>query len=130
MSSINPDISLIDEALNKEDIYKYSLSIRISSEEFLYCILDTKINKYLALESYLFKKIHGKNTISDKIDEIFKQIGWLKGSFKSIKIIYVSQKSTIIPVPLFEEKEKETYLNFNNTINEKEIVFHDKLKNP
>jgi len=127
--AIKPVISHTDKAFNKEATYKYKLSIQLSLDGFSFCVLDTSSNRYIAFELYSFHKVHNSQLLCEKIDELIKQIGWLRKSFKSVKIIYVNQKSTLVPFPLFEEKEKKLYLSISHKIEDDEDILHDKLNN-
>jgi len=124
-----PDISLFDKNFNKEAIYRYKLSVQLLHDGFVYCILDIDQNKYIALESYSFPQLSNNDQLCNEYEKIITGLDFLKNDFKQIKIIYSDSKVTLIPAPLFEEKEKNTYLNFTENISEGFEINFDKLSN-
>ncbi len=126
---LSPDISLLDESLDKENTGNYNLNIQLSFNEFTYCIIDSHRNKYIALEHYSLKKVHNHYQLCNKLDELFTDLKWLSGNFNKTKVLYIINKSTLIPVPLFNEDEQESYFNFNHTLDENEDICCDKLNN-
>ena len=131
---IIPIISRFDEALNKKALEelpdiskKYKLSIQLSLDGFSFCIFNSERNKYLAIESYNFQRTGSYINLCKYIDELFLQLSWLKKSFQSVNIIFENNKSTLVPFPLFDESEKDIYLNFNHTITNDEQIVYDKL---
>ena len=124
-----PDISLFDESFNKEATYRYKLSVQLLHDGFVYCILDIDQNKYIALESYSFPYLSNNDQLCSEYEKIISGLDFFKNDFKLIKIIYSDSKVTLIPAPLFEEKEKNTYLNFTENISEGFEVNFDKLTN-
>ncbi len=129
MSVIKPYISYIDESLNKENTISYILSIQLSLDEFSFCILNAERNKYIGLESYSFQEINNYRILCDKIDNLISQLKWLQKPFKSINIIFINNKSTLVPFALFDDLEKNNYASFNYTIADDEHIVYDKLNN-
>ena len=127
--TLTPEISLLDESLNKSDNSIYKLGIHISLTEITYCILDTVRNKYLAFEKYKLNDVYNAYLLAEKLEEIFSQNKWLTRNFKATKIIYINSKSTLVPVPLFDVNDQETYFNFNHTLDDSEDLYCDKLAN-
>ena len=124
-----PVISLFDESFNKEATYRYKLSVQLLHDGFIYCILDIDQNKYIALESYSFPLLSNNDQLCNEYEKIISGLDFLKNDFKQVKIIYSDSKVTLIPSPLFEEKEKNTYLNFTENISEGFEINFDKLSN-
>ena len=52
---------------------------------------------------------------------------WLKNPLRSVRVIVENNRSTLIPSVLFEEAEKETYLNFSVETEIEEKVLFDRL---
>jgi len=126
--SLGPDISFLDESLNLASSDKYHLSIQVSLDGFSFCILDTSKNKIIGLVSYSFQNT-GHEQFNEHVDYILLVNEILKRDFQEIRIIFESQKFTFIPEPLFEERNADLYLNFNNNLSEDESVMTDKLRN-
>lgn len=122
------DICPKSENINKEVSCNYILSIQLSDEWFTYCILDTRSNKYIALSSYSFGNKKSKKTknndnrlLTGKLGEMIAQLQWLKNPFKKVIVIYINDRSVIIPNLLFDKTHPEKYFYFlyNKKENEK-----------
>ncbi|UCG28737.1 MAG: DUF3822 family protein [Bacteroidales bacterium] len=120
------DLSLLDETLDINITKSYHISIQASLNGFSYCLLDTVRNKYVALKHYAFNK--EKNNLEDNLKKVLAEDEFLKLEYKSSKLIYISKKSTLIPVPLFSKDNLNDYLTFNHTVEEKEDIHFNKLK--
>ena len=125
---IIPDISLFDESLNKTKTSGYCLNMQLSFNDFTYTIYDKSRNKYIAFEQYKFDKVYNHYQLNNKLEELIKQLSWLRGTFDRCNLIFINNKSTLIPVPLYSEEEQETYFNFNHTLEDYEELSCDKLK--
>jgi hypothetical protein len=126
---IVPEISLKDESLDINNSADYNLSIQVSQKEFTYCVLDTVRNKFLAFESFKLHDTYNPYQLSERLDELVLREKWLSGNYKTKKIIYINQKSTLVPVPLFDANDQETYFSFNHTLDDSEDLYCDKLNN-
>ena len=124
-----PELSLRDESLDINNTADYNLSIQLSLKEFTYSVLDKTRNKFLAFESYKLQDTYNSYKLSEKLDEIILKEKWLSGNFKSKKIIIINQKSTLVPLPLFDVNDQETYFNFNHSLDDSEDLYCDKLNN-
>ena len=120
-------VNKYDEALNKADSEKYKLSIQLSLDGFSFCIFDENTNKFLSIESVSIENSNRVDISCSLIKQFFLAHSWLNLKFKSTNIIYETQKSTLIPSPLFDETEKNTYSDFNFTPEEDHCVYYDKL---
>jgi hypothetical protein len=49
-------------------------------------------------------------------------------SYVSVKAMYDTEKSTLVPVPLYEEEKKQQYLEFNHRLEEDTLILSDKIK--
>ncbi len=116
------NICLFDESFHKDFIKNYSLLLQISENSFDYIIYDIFNNKYIALAS---------NTLNDSEDLIdcIDKDEILSLSFKKIRIFYINQKSTLVPVPLFKPEEKENIFSFNHFLEKDEVVLSDNVLN-
>lgn len=111
-----------DPGLDKNSVFEYELSVRIKSDSLAYCILDTRTNKFLHIESWEQSLAERKAFIPgdkepgdmSRIDQLLEgELNWLTGNFSHKRIIIDQGKSTLIPQALFVEKEKEKIYNFN-----------------
>jgi len=90
------EINWIDESFDIRLASEYHISIQIGLDGFSFCILDTRRNKHLVFQHTPL--IVGKlQFLSRKIETIFDEEEKLNASFKSVSIIYSTNKATLIP---------------------------------
>lgn len=124
------DISLLDETLNINLTSSCHLSIQISMGGFSFCIFDSLRNKFIALRHVQFKdEISSIDKLIDKLKILYKSDEYLKQRYRRTKVVIQTKKSSLIPSSLFDEKTYSTFFAFNNTIEEKEELVYNKLKN-
>jgi len=120
-----------EDDISKELSCNYILTIQLSKEWFSYCILDKTKNKFIALSSYSLAQKKSKKTknedIRSYVENLTTQFSWLKNPFKKVCIIYVNQRSEIVPSLLFDPSHKEDYLDFVLSKRENEVVYYDSL---
>lgn len=119
-----------DSSISYSDYYRdYLLSIQFSLDGFSFCVIDIERNKHLAIKSYFFQEIEDYETLCNEIENIISENELLKRAFHTININFESQKSTLVPSPLFDKSEIDSYLKFNHKIQHDEEIFFDELKN-
>ncbi|MFH1321120.1 MAG: DUF3822 family protein [Bacteroidota bacterium] len=128
-STQHPAISLIDESFDKNLLSQYHLSLQLGLEGFSFCILNTKRNKYIGLESWHFERIQNSVSLCVILDKLIQKNDLLQMRYKSASALIVHNRSTLIPTPLFEKSNEEDYLGFNHSIDKDEKVAADKLSN-
>ena len=125
---INPVIKKYDEALNQADPQKNKLLLQLSLDNITFCIFNQDLNKFLSVESISFET-HRVSEISMQLKAIYKDHPWLNKSFHSVKVLFESNKSTLVPSPLFDETEKSSFSEFNFPVDEGSSILVNKLKN-
>jgi len=121
--------SKFDKALLKEASINYRLSIQLSLDGFSFCILDTWQNKYSAIEVYTFQDISTPLALNIVLNDLIAKSEWLSLPFQETRIIFEYPKSTIIPLPLFDENHSADYLRFNHYVDFGEKIRFDRLPN-
>lgn len=123
-----PAQDLIDETFDKNLSLNYELSMQISPAGFAYSILDTIRNRYVLLR--LRETDDNKAMTAEKVEETIISDSFLTAPFKKINLILPSQKSTLVPSPLFDPLKKEEYFSLNLVKDENEIVIYNKIADP
>lgn len=123
-----PLFNVTDESLDVAKTAKYRLSVRSAEDSFSYCILDSSRNKYIAIRVYNFGKLDGFLSAGERWKEIVENEKLLQLSFQSINIALVNQASTLVPSAIYDENRKNTFLHFNQTELQDEIVFSDTIR--
>ncbi|MCK9204510.1 MAG: DUF3822 family protein [Bacteroidales bacterium] len=124
----------LDESFNVQDTRNYGLSMVFNEAGASCSFLDFRRNKYLGIQHIKKndpdsgKNVAGaKPSFEDFLKSAFSSLPWLKNQYKSIKIAYEGTKSTLIPAPLFDVKERDNYLRFSFAEGVEEKSFSDHL---
>lgn len=123
------DLVLTDETLDINLTFTYHLLIQTGLNGLSYCILDSTRNKYIALKHFCFdKKVSGDN-VHNEIKKILDTEEYLRKKYKSARLIYISEKSTLVPAALFNVENSIKYFKFNHNINSSDKILYNKLMN-
>jgi len=128
-NQINPVIKKYDEALKQADPRKNKLLLQLSLENLTFSIFNQELNKFLSIESISFEDYSKSSDVSLQLKNLHKDHFWLSKSFRSIKILFETNKSTLVPSPLFDENEKSNFSKFNFSVEENSIILFNKLEN-
>jgi hypothetical protein len=108
-------LNFVDRKFNSEKISKYKLSIQISLDGFLFCIVDAN-NFCLAVKILSLEETD--------IDKLFATEPLLTKRYSSVKCMVVNQKSTLVPNNCFDKNKSAEYLKFVCNINDEKIFSH------
>ncbi len=121
------EFAFLDETLDINTTQSYHLSIQVSLNGFSFLILDTVRNKYVALKNYPLDK--QKGIPEDQLKDIFKKDEFLSRKYKSSSYLFITDKSTLVPSPLFNKEKIKEYLMFNQPLEEHDKIFYNVIKN-
>lgn len=122
------DIHYIDSQFQTHIQNKLALSISIRRDGFAFLILDKDLHKIIATQ---YTNTQHPFLESDYMSSLenFLQQDFLQNQFDSVSIIYVSNKTTIIPASLFNIEQLPLLYSTNQILEENETVYHYKSKN-
>jgi hypothetical protein len=122
--------SLADETLNLNSTAMYQLSIEAGLSGFSYCILDSTRNKYIAVkhESASSDDLNNEEFIK-KIEQFIDSDEYLNCKYKSVRFLLNTQKTTLVPEPLFDKTDLASFFSFNHSFSEAETLHYNHLKN-
>jgi hypothetical protein len=111
--------SLRDEALNLQ--VNHVISILCTQDGFSFTVYDKERNKFLALEAFRFEYQHqnmNKKVVDNHILTLLKALvdeseSMTSFSRKKGSLVVEPNQATWIPLPLFNEQEKEHYIALN-----------------
>lgn len=127
---LKSNISLIDESVEGGNFSDFHLALEVGVDGVTFAILDLKKNKYLLLESYLFRNTFNFDLVADELDSHMESWNYTQKNFSSVSCSIVTNVSTLIPSPLFEKGKEESYLKLNHITDLKSGEARaDKLKN-
>lgn len=103
------------------------LSIQASLSGLSFCILNTNSNSISFYKHFKFKKNLTPPDVLDKLIHCFNTEKDLQQDFKSVKIIYKNELSTLVPKPLFNQDYLADYLKFNSKILKTDYITYDTI---
>ena len=121
------EFAYLDESLDINQTGMYHLSIQVGLNGLSFCILNTVANKYVALKHYPFVQ-DDKTGLTEQIRAATEKDEFLGREYKSLAVMPVCFRSTIIPAPLYREKEKEVFFRFNQPPEEGETLLSARIK--
>lgn len=123
-----PTLSRFDKAFREDHTRQYHLTIRIGADGLSYALFGNDKQRYLALETWTFIKADTDVRISSALDEAIIQKPWLSYPFQSVLVLVDHTYNTLVPAPLYDDKERAVYLAFLQQFKEGSRVASDELK--
>lgn len=123
-----PFLEFFDETLDINSTDNYDLSVQLSPEGLAFCILDSIRNKYILIRS--FEPDDNKYFSADTIRDIIKKDDFLGRKFRKTRIVMPVQKSTVVPMALYDNDRKEDYFTLNYIKEYNETILSNKINDP
>ena len=121
-TALKPLVSVKDESLDTNLQSKLHLSIQSGQGSLVWALFSPGDTKYLALESFSYAKAGEEEVLAQ-----LKTSPWF-ANVTSVSLALVSDKITLVPEPLFDEKAKTTYGNFTFASAENQTVLSAKVR--
>ncbi len=128
LSELKPHISCIDKSFKESQVRNYKLAMQLSLYGLDFVVYNPEKNKFIAFENYRFPDETKIEEIPLMFDKVMNHREWFAFPFGKVFLLYQNQLNTFIPTPLFEEKEKNLYLGFNQPFSENHRILYDNLK--
>ena len=122
------DFSLFHDSFVVTKTSTYHLSIMLNQGGYSYCIIDTVRKKCVGIKNVNFENIETQEDYYKSIDEFLQKDTILAKSYKSIDFIYASEKSTLVPLKLFDKKRLKQHFCFVEQLSDFEELHFNKLK--
>ena len=120
------EISWTDDSFDLKNAGDYHLSIQIGLDGFSYCILDTRINKYLAFQNIPLAVIKPQ-FLSRKTESVFDRDERLGALYKSVSVTFSTNKVSLLPREYIKESQVEKIASFVNEVTRIEEQHSDPL---
>jgi hypothetical protein len=119
---------LKDARFNEQESRRYELVISISTKKCSAIVFDTFDNRFVCLieseiDEYLSFIEHKKEVASFLAQQLFAV------EYKSVRVIYVTNKSTLVPEAVFEKEYARKFLAFNHTLEFDDSVESTHIRN-
>lgn len=128
-SQVLPVIKKYDEALKKADLDHVELLLQISPQGLTFCLYNQQLNKFLSIESVEIDQNYKISEAANILKSYISENEYLGQSYQFIKIFLETNTSTLVPSPLFNQDELNSFRQFNFRFDNHEKIFHEKLPN-
>ncbi len=127
--SIKPYISHLDKSFKESHTRSYIMAMQLNMHGLAFFIFNPEKNKFLGLEAYRFDETKRAEDFPGIFDLILNRQGWFAYPYLEFYFLNQNNFSTLIPAPLFDKKNKNLYLGFNQPFQENHRIVFDQLKN-
>lgn len=104
---------------------QYTLSIRLSTDGFSFCIYNPIHDSSL---SFFEKEIDASLSLTANLKSAFRELAFLNHLYKRVNILVTGKRFTLIPLELFEADQAEILFHHNHLKRENEIIQYNILK--
>ena len=123
-----PYQELFDETLDINSSENYELAVQISPASIAFCVLDSLRNKYILLRA--FEADNDDCYTVSEMDEIMRKDAFLNCKYKKVTVVTPAEKSTLVPIQLYDSGKKDEYFSFNYLHDNDSEIFENKIAAP
>jgi hypothetical protein len=127
-SPVKPNISLIDKSFREDHTRSFHLTIQLSLDGFFVALFVPDTQTYIGTEVYRFHDMADEEQLIAALDKILMYRQWIAYPFQSVTVMVDHTENTLVPAPLFDEKQKGNYLSFSQQYKEYARIAFDRLK--
>ncbi|MCG8410020.1 MAG: DUF3822 family protein [Bacteroidales bacterium] len=117
-----------DETIDINSTQSYKLSIQLNLNGLSFCVFDVVRNKYIVLQHIHIDPNIDFTEYLNTIENILDSVDLLKYSYKKVRLIWYSGKSTLIPSNLFNTEKLKQYFEFNQELDDLDEIHYTELK--
>jgi hypothetical protein len=121
------DINFIDETFDINFAENYHISMQSDMQGFSYCILDTRVNKYIVLKHYSFEGLTDE-IAQEKIEDIVKTDKNITHLFKSAIFNICDSSSILVPKQFFDPDNLKLFFEVHHDLKELDELHFMELK--
>jgi hypothetical protein len=122
---IQPVFHQFDQSKIDDTRTNYHLSLQLSIDGFCFALFHIDEKRYIGIGEY--RAYSNQHLEIATLKNILQNDPWIKGGFKSVSCVFPSQKSTLIPSPLFNEPEIRTYLALHSEVSADDELYSNAL---
>ncbi len=120
-------ISAFDKSLANDNSHYYSLSIQCAPDGFSFTIFDPRHKKFLGIAHYDFQHTSNFHLLTNTLNDLIPQIDRLNSSYESIRIIFETHKSSLVPNAFFDPDNISAYISLHHRTAPGELIQSDYL---
>jgi hypothetical protein len=127
-NEFNAHILKKDNGFDLTPSTSYQIILTLDKANLQYAVFDPAKKKFVAFSQHSISHNTGKQAYFEQLGKILSEEDLLRLPYKNIRIIWQSQCSTLVPIPLYDESEQTRYLSFNQNLNPADVILSDKLR--
>lgn len=115
--------NIFEEDFNKGLIHTYNLSVLVGIDRLSYLISNQQ-NQVVALRAYQLSNLPTQAPLK----QVLIEDSIIRGKFRSVKVGLFSPKFSLLPMSLFDEQELRLYLEQTTSLQQKDHLAFDLIK--
>ncbi len=119
------ELELIDHSFERSKSNQYHLSIQVDPDGICFSVLDPGNEKYVLLRKYRYSRIRSAEMQLERLEQIMKEDEFLRLSYSGVSVLYLTQKSTLIPHSFFDESKIRNYFEFNHVLEDLDEIHYN-----
>jgi len=108
--------AIIDETFDSSATPGYHLSVQYGEHHCSLAILDTSTMKYIAFKNFWFSAPVPLKDQASHIRSLLQSEDYLATPYKTVFFMYLTPKSVLVPVSLFQKEKPRVYFNFSSLL--------------
>ena len=122
-------ISVFDKKYTSTASNDYALSIQINLDGFSFLVRNTITGKIIGLKHIPYPEHIHPDDLSSELHKTLEKEPLVLPQYAEVKIMFWTQKSTLIPAPLFDGNNLKSYFEFNVQLGENDAIYCNHIKN-
>lgn len=107
-----------DAKFDVDDLHHYSLCLQVGIRDFQFCVVDSRDNRCMLYEDFLFENVKTIKTRLHVLQTLFESHSYLMAGFwDSIKLSIKGHKFSLVPQSIFTKDGLNDYLSLNTPLN-------------
>lgn len=122
-------LAIFDKKYTSTASKDYALSIQISLDGFSFLVRNTVTGKIIGLKHVPYPEHIHPDDLSSELHKTLEKEPLVIPQYADVKILFWTQKSTLIPAPLFDGSSLKSYFEFNVQLGDNEAIYYNHIKN-
>lgn len=121
-------LSVFDKKFTNTASKDYTLSIQISLDGFSFLVRNNISGRFIGLKHIPYPEHIHPDDLSSELHKVLAKEPLVLLEYASVKILYWTPKSTLIPATLFDGNNLKSYFEFNVQLGDTEAIYYNLLK--
>lgn len=121
---------IVTPSIPAEQYSETDLSIQIAPDGLVFYAVNSLTHQCHALSVYQLDPEMNEESWLDALEKGLKEIYWLQGNWKSVRILWVTEKWISIPSAYFRPEEAKNFLMYHELFREYDEVHYYTIRKP